>query len=74
MAITSINDDDIMDLLSKIPQSDDKSVQTLLFVSFFVFSKKEVSHKSTVVDKLRKTQDKYNIIARLVTKTKNNSH
>ena len=62
MAMTSTDDNNILNLLSNIPNSNDDMEQTLLFFSYYLYPKEEITNKSTIADKLKDKQDKYNII------------
>ena len=65
MAITSTDDDDILNLLLNIPPSNDEIQQTILFVSF-QWSEKEASRKNTfsLGIKLKEIRNKYNRISK----------
>ena len=61
--ITSTNDDDISDLVSKIPNTNDDYEQTLLFITYQFNNIALKAHQSTFFsNKLQGVRDKYNII------------
>ena len=63
MAITSTDDNDILNLLSNISHTNDEIEQKLLFLSFERFEKeKKRKDASTFVQRIKQIRHKYNII------------